>query len=148
MSDGVNIEELDYLTRQFYLGHDPDESEQAILDSIANEFINEDTPKSKYLITNNSAGYFRIDGTVKETNNEYYKLKLHVGATNMVDAASIAGCFLDENNGDDSQSDEIMVVQCHTQTRTQQSLLKANISKATKRMILKMTNIKMTRHYI
>lgn len=25
----------------------------------------------------------------------------------MVDAASIAGCFLDENNGDDSQSDEI-----------------------------------------
>ena len=44
MSDGVNIEELDYLTRQFYLGHDPDESEQAILDSIANEFINEDTP--------------------------------------------------------------------------------------------------------
>lgn len=107
MSDGVNIEELDYLTRQFYLGHDPDESEQAILDSIANEFINEDTPKSKYLITNNSAGYFRIDGTVKETNNEYYKLKLHVGAINMVDAASIAGCFLDKNNGDDSQSDEI-----------------------------------------
>lgn len=45
MSDGVNIEELDYLTKQFYLGHKPDESEQAILDSIANEFINEDTPK-------------------------------------------------------------------------------------------------------
>ena len=47
MSDGVNIEELDYLTRQFYLGHDPDESEQAILDSIANEFINEKTVKLK-----------------------------------------------------------------------------------------------------
>lgn len=103
--DGLNVDELDYLTKVFYFGNSPDESEQAILDSFANAFINEDTPRDKYLITNNSAGYFRIDGTVKDVNDEHYKYKYHIGGINMVDAAVIAGTFLDENY--DENDDEI-----------------------------------------
>ena len=106
MSDNVNVNELDFLTRMAYTGSTPSETEQATLDSLANVFINEDTPKSKYLITNNSAGYFKMNGTVKDINDKYYKLKYYVGSINMVDAANVAGCFLDKIEAD-NKSDEI-----------------------------------------
>ena len=88
---------FDFLTKLFYYGKDVEESEKEELNALADKFIKEEFQRSQYLITNNSAGYFRINGIVSEINNKYYQLGYHVGGINMVDAATVAGSFLDKD---------------------------------------------------
>ncbi len=100
---------FDFLTKLFYYGKDVEESEKEELNDLADKFIKEEFQRSQYLITNNSAGYFRINGIVSEINNKYYQLGYHVGGINMVDAATVAGSFLDENYGVDEKIEGCMM---------------------------------------
>lgn len=92
---GPGIVDPEEFSQLYYFN---DELNDVELELLKHEYITESFSRDTYLITNNSAGFFVINGTIKNINRNYYQWNIFEGFIKAVDGEGAGGCSLYDYN--------------------------------------------------